>query len=122
MYIDTSAFFHTSSLTHPLSCLVTVKAVTALPSPETMSVLPYRIGVIVFCVDGVVNGRFQSSSPLAAATPTRFCCVKTITWRVPSRSAAMGDPYAGPSPGQLHLTAPVFASNAVSAPWLWLPT
>src|SRR5262249_18606681 len=101
---------------HSAPRLKILNAVTGLSRPETITVPPYKIGVMVFCVDRVVNGRFHRSSPEAADTPTRFSCVNTITWPVPSTSGTTGEPYDGPSPVQLHFAAPVAASNAVSAP------
>ena len=65
---------------------------------------------------GVVNGRRQSSFPPSSDTPTKYFCVKVTTCGVPDRSNNNGEPYAGPSPFQLHRTSPVAASNAVKAP------
>src|SRR2546427_13304702 len=99
-----------------------LNAVTPRSWPDTMIVSPYRIGAIALFVALDLNGRFQSSSPVDADTPTTFSWVTEMTCRVPPTSAMIGDAYAGPSPLHAHFTSPVFASKAVSAPWLWPPT
>jgi hypothetical protein len=90
--------------------------VSGLPCPETITVWPYTSGVIEFVIDRASNGTRHRSCPVAASTPTRLFCEKLMTCRVPLKSARIGEPYAGPSPFQLHFTAPVAASKAVSAP------
>ena len=46
----------------------------------------------------------------------KFCCENSIRCRVPPMSAMIGEPYAGPSPVQLHRTFPVAGSNELSVP------
>ena len=81
----------------------TMYAVSGLPWPDTMSVLPpYTSGVMEFVVERASNGTLHRSWPLAAFTPTRFFCENTIDL---ARAAdlrddrrAVGGTVAGPCP------------------------
>src|ERR1700687_1159363 len=65
----TSAFSHTSSVTHWLFCFFTVKAIVGPPFPDTISVCPKRTGVTAFVKFELTYGRSQSSIPVAGSTP-----------------------------------------------------
>ena len=79
--------------THLPPLFATMYAVSGLPWPDTMSVLPpYTSGVMEFVVERASKGTLHSSCPSAAFTPTRFFCENTITCRVPPISAMIGEP------------------------------
>src|SRR5215470_1965022 len=69
MYIETSLFSQTVSVSHLLSRHPTRTAKTPLLMPEKINRSLYRIGVTMFWAYSVVNGIFQSSDPLSAQTP-----------------------------------------------------
>src|ERR1700734_127280 len=58
---------------------------------------------------------FHKRSPDANESPTAYFCVSVTTCFTPPISTITGDPYAGPSPFQIHFCAPDLVSYAATS-------
>src|SRR5262245_43733991 len=87
-----SAFSQTLGVVQVFPVFVGLNATVGPPLLETMTVSPYISGVYELLVDGVVNGRSQSSAPLAKSTPTTLTCVRVTTCLVPPMVTTIGEP------------------------------
>src|SRR5215472_13283678 len=73
------------------------------------------MGVAMLAVRFATRLYLHSNNPLFGRSPTTASLVKTMIWRMPPTSAAIGEEYAAASLCDLHTKLPVFLSKATIA-------